>query len=550
VGNTSDIRITFRDEINIDSSSFIINKTRPFHFVISRFLLLFVLGSVIVIIRSGILSFAVDLSDKTQLLTLFIVSVIFAALWGKITCDSYFPEYAFLYYDKVHYVEHIYNYLSQSLLNGHTYMNFDPPAYLKEMADPYLENERFKMAALYGEDSLLDYAYYNGHYYCYYGIIPALIFYLPYVALTGLPVHGCYVIAICGFIFIPASFALIYRLVKRFRGDMPFDSYILLSLLFMHCSGFLTLVKLPTIYGIPMAVSYILLVLGLYFWLTSVKDEKISVKYLILGAVMIAMTLGCRPVFFIALFLAFPIFWDRIRKGEFFRTDKTSIRNTLAVIIPFLVIDSLLLVYNYVRFDSLFEFGARYNFSRDLYDDRFILARIPYGLFTYFVQPLNVNTRFPYVHAINDNKVMPTDYQGFTYSESFTGGLFAIVPFCLAVFLIPFVIRHMKENRSRFIVFTLIAMSVILSVVDLEFGGISNRYIVDFSIFLLLAAIIVVLSVKSDDPGRLRRIFIIAAVCSIIFSYFLLLSDGRNYCMRDYMPDEFNYFRYLVFDLR
>ena len=550
VGNTNKVVIRFENDINIDSAKFTFNVTRPFHFVLSRFLLILSIGLVIAVLKSRVLDLAVDLSNRSQLIAVGLVSLIFAALWFKIASDSYFPEYVFQYYARANYKEHIYNYLSQALLDGHFDLNIDPPEYLSRMANPYLDNERYQMATMYGQEHYVDFCYFNGRFYCYYGIVPALIFYLPYIALTGNLVHSCYVIALCGLIFIPASFALIYRLVKRFRGDVPFDAYILLSLLFINCSGFLTLVKLPYILSVPMAVSYVLVVLGLLFWFRSIRDDKISVRYLILGSIAIALTLGTRPEYFIALFLAFPIFRDRIVKGEFFRAKKESVRNTLAVMVPFAIIDTLVLLYNFARFGNLFDFGASYNLSRDLFDDRFILARLPYGLFTYFFQPLNVDASFPYVHSVNTGTVLPSDYQGYIYIENYVGGVFAVIPFCLVLFAIPFIIRRMRENRSRFIVFTLIIMVIIVAFVDLEFGGISNRYVVDFSIFLVLAAVITVLTIRTSDPARWRAAVIVVAVLSILLSYFLLLADGRNYNMRDYMPYEFGYFKYLFFNLR
>ena len=37
--------------------------------------------------------------------------------------------------------------------------------------------------------------------------------------------------------------------------------------------------------------------------------------------------------------------------------------NTLAVIVPFLLVGGVTMAYNYVRFDSFFDFGATYNLT-------------------------------------------------------------------------------------------------------------------------------------------------------------------------------------------
>ncbi len=552
MGNTQHFKLTFDQKIPFETlrtSEIRLNAQRPFHFVLSRFAAIFLLGALIIILKSKVLAVPLNPGSKPQLLSVVLVSLVFTMIWAVITDKSYVPEYAFKYFDDIHYVEQIYNYCAQSLLKGHVYLDFEVPEFLKEMANPYVENERAYMSYITGQEYLLDYAYFNGRYYCYYGIIPVLLFYLPYVGLTGKLLHSSYVIAICGAVFIPSSFALINQVVKRFNSEIQFDSYLMISSLFINCCGFMTFVKMPGIYVVPMAVGYVFTVLGLYFWLKASSDV-IRKRYLIAGAVAIALTLGCRPLAFIALFLAFPIFWKDIKEGRFFRKDRESLLNTLSVIIPFAIIDSLLAAYNYLRFGNILEFGAKYNLSRDLIDDAFVLERIPYGLFSYFLQPLTVNAQFPYVHTLNPGNNLITDYQGFIYSESFFGGVFAVIPFCLILLMYPFVRKAMKDDGSAYLVIILAAFSIILAVIDVENGGVSNRYLTDFSIYMLLAAVIVALHVGKKYPKHQRVIFIGLAVASVIFSYFLLLSDANKSSMSYMMPYEYNYFQYLIFNIR
>ncbi len=550
IGTTDHLIIKFDRDIDYESARFVFNTPRPFNFVPSRVALIFAICAVIILFWSGILKVRLDIKDKTHMMIIIMAGIFLFGAWMKIAESSYYTEAVFKEYDRINYVEQIYNYLARALLKGQVHLDVKPPSYLSGMTNPYIRAERDILTLQTGEMDHMDYAYFDGRYYCYYGLIPALFFYVPYVALTGQLVYSYWVVLVCAAVFIPSSFAFIYRLIRKFRGEVSLDTYLLLSLLFINCCGFLTYVKRPVVYSVPYAMSYCLIVLGLYFWLTACDKEKMSVVKLILGAVMIAMTLGTRPVFMITLLLAFPIFADRIKKGDFFRLKAASIVNTSAVIVPFLVIDIPLLFYNKARFGSFLDFGSKYNLTRDLLDDRFILERIPGGIYTYFFQPMNINASYPFIHAINDKNIFPTDYQGAVYNELFAGGLFFVIPFCIALFFIPLVIGSMKKNRSRFIVFTLIGISIFLALVDIEFAGIANRYLTDFSIFMLIASVIVVLSVRNKDTVRLRKAFFVICLLTIFLAYFLLLSDGRSLTMRYNMPNGFGYFKYLFFDLR
>ena len=75
-----------------------------------------------------------------------------------------------------------YGALAHSLLNGRLDLEKDPPAAMAELENPY--DTAARQAAAH--DALWDVAYYNGRYYVYFGIVPCLLFQLPFEALTGI----------------------------------------------------------------------------------------------------------------------------------------------------------------------------------------------------------------------------------------------------------------------------------------------------------------------------------------------------------------------------
>ena len=71
-----------------------------------------------------------------------------------------------------------YGALAHSLLNGRLDLEKDPPAAMAELENPYDTAARQAAAP----DALWDVAYYNGRYYVYFGIVPCLLFQLPFEA--------------------------------------------------------------------------------------------------------------------------------------------------------------------------------------------------------------------------------------------------------------------------------------------------------------------------------------------------------------------------------
>ena len=75
-----------------------------------------------------------------------------------------------------------YELMAESLLEGHLYIDYqDIDPKLLEMENPY-DPEARKQAKV---DFHWDHAWYNGHYYMYFGIVPVLSVFLPFGSLQG-----------------------------------------------------------------------------------------------------------------------------------------------------------------------------------------------------------------------------------------------------------------------------------------------------------------------------------------------------------------------------
>ena len=75
--------------------------------------------------------------------------------------------------------------LAKAMADGQLYLEVDPPQWLVDMDNPYDKGAREELQKQTGEEYLFDVAYYEGHYYVYFGVVPVLLFYLPFYLLTG-----------------------------------------------------------------------------------------------------------------------------------------------------------------------------------------------------------------------------------------------------------------------------------------------------------------------------------------------------------------------------
>ena len=114
----------------------------------------------------------------------------------------------------VSFVYQQYGALAHSLLNGRLDLEADPPAELLALDNPYDAGAR---DAAQINDIHWDHAFYNGRYYVYFGIVPCLLFQLPFEALTGiqnLAYAPCMVVL--GLLLLAACFGVVGQAVCVF----------------------------------------------------------------------------------------------------------------------------------------------------------------------------------------------------------------------------------------------------------------------------------------------------------------------------------------------
>lgn len=418
--------------------------------------------------------------------------------------------------------------LAKSMANGKLYLEEEPPNWLQNMEDPYDRGARDQLVKQTGEGYLWDVAYYEGHYYVYFGVVPVLIFYLPFYLLTGANFPTAIGIILGMIAFIAGVSALLDRFARYHFKRVSVAVYLLLQGAVVTCCGMLYLLKFPTFYSLPIMLALAFSVWGLYFWMLGRSHKRPEVLYFA-GSLCMALVVGCRPQLVMLSFLAFPLFWRLFITEDHIKTAKGA-RQFACLILPYVLVVAFIMWYNYARFGSFLDFGANYNLTvNDMTKRGLSVGRIAPALFAYFFQTPSTTGVFPYIQATT----FDTTYLGQTVKEATFGGIFACLPI---LWVLPFAVRilrlRIRQRQTRTIagvIGVLMVAGVVIGVADAEVAGILQRYFADFSIMFLMAAVLLIFIVNENIPveGGARLVFVrvlpVLVAVGVVYSVLLCL---------------------------
>ena len=251
-----------------------------------------------------------------------------------------------------------YELMAESILDGHIDLHYNEGAEdtLSQLENPYDPAQRE------GHYYHWDHAYYDGHYYMYFGVAPVFLTFLPYRVITGeaLPTYQATQIFVA--VFIAGIFMLFRLLSKRFFAKLPFSVYLALSVAVSVMSVWYAAAE-PALYCTAITAALALMVWSLYFFVKAVYVEQRENRQILLaaiGALLGALVFGCRPTIALANLLVIPMLIAFLRQRKF----SWGLLGKLSLAaLPYLLVAAALMLYNYVRFDSPFEFGQAYQLT-------------------------------------------------------------------------------------------------------------------------------------------------------------------------------------------
>lgn len=413
--------------------------------------------------------------------------------------------------------------LAEAMAHGQLYLDEEPPEWLQEMDDPYDKGARDELQKETGEEYLFDVAYYDGHYYVYFGVVPVLLFYLPFYLLTGASFPTAIGVLIAVLAFMLGCTVLLDRFARYHFKRVSLGLYLLLQIPLVACSGALYLLKFPTFYSLPIACAMAFSVWGIYLWLRGRAAEN-PIGFYLAGSLCMALVAGCRPQFLVLSFLAFPLFWRvYITKRRLFT--KCGALEFACLLAPYVLVAAGLMLYNYARFGGFTDFGANYNLTvNDMTKRGMNVGRLAPALFAYFLQPAMVTGVFPFIQAAP----FETTYMGQTIKEVTFGGILACLPVLWILPFAPRILRLRKRQRSTRtvlgVICVLLVSGVAVALLDAQMAGILQRYYADFSIMFLMSVVLLCFIANENILPTstlavvLRRILLALVALSVLYS--------------------------------
>lgn len=526
----------------------VLNEKIPFEFNFIRFIV--VLG--ILILRYCIKNLKVfneEYSNKNlkqEFILLGVVTVFLILLSFINTYSSSEPsenEDAFL---SLTTTEGIYNKeFVDSLKEGKLYLSFEPSEEFLNLENPYdaLSRKNLEREVDYKWDT----AFYNGHFYIYFGILPALLIFLPFNLITG----GYLKISIVVFVFSIFIFILLkeilLKILTRYFKEIPFKNviYFLVTL----CSGALILYAngMSRFYELVIIVGIYFVLQGIYFILKSMESDKNKHLNIFFGSLCLALSVACRPTDLFVSILILPYLIKLLVKyiKEFKENKINLFKLIISAGIPYLTVGIALMWYNYVRFGNVFDFGNQYQLTiNNMMKLSSRIFSIPIGIICNLFTIPKFITTFPFITHSNE---LVTFY-GYYYIENMIGGLFMIAPICFVCFYV-FKFNKKTENKElKVLVNSLIVVGIIIAVISIAMAGSNQRYLIDYAWMLILAGILIFAgiynSLKSNESKKILQ-FILGAVT--IYTFLISIASGilsekeqfKNYSQEEYYKTQY-----------
>ena len=393
----------------------------------------------------------------------------------------------------------------------------EPSKELLALNNPYDWSERSQARVSY----LWDHCLYQGKYYSYYGIAPVLLLFLPYHLLTGFyfpTPEAVFLFGALGIVFLTLIWL---TFVRRFFPKLPLRFGIAGLILLQATSGIWYCFSSPLFYEIAQSSGFAFTTAGFWLLLSSgcVGPGAISRKRLCFAAICLSLAVLCRPtlavyciaaLFFLALGLKKCVA-EAKTQGQ--SPKKPIVTYLLASLLPFAVIGSVQMIYNYLRFDSFFDFGIQYSltindFTRSEYHFRFVLI----GLYNYLIAVPQIDLSFPFIHS--SFQTLDTNGYYFIANRSAIGILFRALP-TLAWFRAGSALRRLKRSERLTACLTIGVTSLLCPLVILWSiweSGYGARYCVDFTWQILLGALAVAFFLWQKSENETKK-----KLCSELF---------------------------------
>ncbi|MCI8411652.1 MAG: hypothetical protein HFJ40_04330 [Clostridia bacterium] len=403
-----------------------------------------------------------------------------------------------------------YKMLTKSLVNGKVEIEFDDES--RKLLTNLNNYQDYTERRETNVDYLFDFAFYNGNYYCYYGIVPVLTVLLPIAIIFKIYLSSNIICIIYSAMCI-ILFKLIYiKILNKYQVKLRFTTEIIGFLTLILSSGIVVLMGTANFYQAADLCGIAWGLFSIYLILLLENNQKINLKLFCIG-LFYAMMVCSRPIYVLYIIPILICIFKYIIHDK-----KIEIKRFIVFAVPIIIIALAQMYYNYIRFDNVLEFGQFYNLTiNNTADQKMDLGRSIEGTIAYLFNPPNFRPTFPFITLINPN----ITNGNIIYNENLLG----IVWFTyFGVFILSKKIIKLSEtNKVKWLIVTIAILAVIIFSVNTCLAGINQRYAVDIQPALsLLACAMWTIYLKNQKDNKSDFFEIIIRLSLIVTAIYML----------------------------
>ena len=370
----------------------------------------------------------------------------------------------------------------------------------------------------------------------YFGVLPAIVYYLPYYLITsGGELPNWIATSTSCLLFIGGLIYFVYNCCKKWFPHVSQAAFLMAYSTLLLGSWIIYDALSPDLYSEPITLGLACSIWGIALIIRSIQNSKISIATSCLGSFLLACTMLCRPQLLIFGLIAIVIAAKHITQNK--EILKDNVRALLLACLPVLLIAGVTGAYNTLRFGSPFDFGANYNLTtNDMTHRGWNFNRLPLALYAYLIEPpaFSIST-FGFLPVNLDS-----NYLGTTISQDMYGGLLTLTPILLLTFIVHFTKpRNYSAKIQPPSIVILLLCAIGIAAFDANGAGFLMRYFNDFGLLLSIAACFELLAFSdkstvladaknpdlySQNYVVLHRCFIIAILISALNQLLIILS--------------------------
>ena len=435
----------------------------------------------------------VAIYQKLEKVILFggMVVFIFFIIEALVNSSAYFVKYDQLYLGGTS-SNNIYYQQFDAYIKGQLHLDVPVDERLMALSNPYDPSKRGGLTVLW------DHAFYKGKYYSYYGHAPIYLVMFPIYWVSGYVPTNLFILRL-GVIFsvfaiLLAALEIIKLFIKKVNEPLLVLTLIAIafgSLLFTNTSYEYG----AAIYRIPYAYANGFLFLTIYLFIKGYKSNRFRIILLASSALSLVFIVLSRPLEIVYLFLFVPVIIKMIKEGS---KDKEQQFIDYTPAIGIVIMGAALVcAMNYLRFDSIFEFGEHYQLTvNDCRTNKLSIDGVLPALYHFFIQP----PKYSETEHLLMYRYANENFDTHMYNTCSVGLFF--IPIVLLMFLAPFVLH--KERDPAFIAFIIGSplLVFLLAYVNYCFAGVCPRYLLDVAPWAALAGGVIGLKALEKDNGK------------------------------------------------